>query len=71
MMGCEGGEVTSDNIETLEAMEEGLSYPPRFRLGVKANKNISNMGSQYVTVSFNGVIPSVTATFILEGMCTC
>ena len=70
-MGCEDGEVTSDNIETLEVLEEGLSYPPRFRLEFKANKNISDMGSQYVTVIFNGVIPSVTATIILEGMCTC
>ena len=71
MMGCEGGEVTSDNIETLEALEEGLSYPPRFRLEFKANKNIDDMGSQHVTVTFNGAIPPVTATITLAGMCTC
>ena len=65
-MGYKGGEVTSDNIETLEALEEQLSYPPRFRMMFKANKNISDMRSQYVTVTFNGVIPPVTATIILK-----
>ena len=60
--------MTNDNIETLETLEEGLSYPLRFRLEFKANKNISDMGSQYVTVIFNGVIPSVTATITLAGV---
>ena len=63
--------MTNDNIETLEALKEGLSYPPRFRLEFKANKNIGDMEIQYVTVTFNGAISSVTATITLTGMCTC
>ena len=66
MMDCEGGEVTIDNIEVLELLEEELSYPPRFRLEFKANKSINSTISQSVIVKFNGVTPPATSTITLE-----
>ena len=66
MMGCEGGVVTNDNLEALALLEDELSYPPRFRLQFKAKKGMDESQSQKVTVKFNGVNPSTTATVILE-----
>ena len=65
-MGCEGGEVTSDNIERLQVLQKTLSYPPRFRLKFKASKcgNISK--SQNITVKFNGITSPAKATVTLE-----
>ena len=64
-MGCEGGEITSDHIETLELLENLHSYPPRFRLKFK-EKNIMDVGSQNVAVTFNGVNPPTIETIVLE-----
>ena len=38
VMGCEDGQVTSDDIEMLEQLEHKSSYPPRFRLKFYAVK---------------------------------
>ena len=65
-MGCESGEVTSDNIEMLELLEDKCSYPPRFRLQFKLEENIVDARSQNVTVRFNGVHPPTTDTIVLE-----
>ena len=65
-MGCESGEVTSDNIERLQVLQKTLSYPPRFRLEFKASKSANKLRSQNITVKFNGVTPSAKATVTLE-----
>ena len=65
-MGCEGGELTSDNIEMLELLEDKCSYPPRFRLQFKLEENVIDARSQNVTVRFNGVHPPTTDTIVLE-----
>ena len=68
-MGCEGGEVTSDDIEMLEQLECICSYPPRFRLKFKPEKSANNIRSHNVTVTFNDVTPPTTATITLPGIC--
>ena len=65
MMGCEGGEVTSDHEESLKLLEELLSYPPRFRLKFK-EENLMDTGSQNMTVTFNGVHPPTIDMIVLE-----
>ena len=65
-MGCENGEVTSDNIEALQVLQKKLSYPPRFQLEFKDSKSANNLRSQNVIVKFNGVTPPATATITLE-----
>ena len=65
-MGCEEGEVTSDNIKMLELLEEFLSYPPRFQLQFSVKENVFDARSQNVKVRFNGVHPPTTVTIILE-----
>ena len=52
-MGCEGGEVTSDNIKMLELLEDFLSYPPRFRLQFNVQDDVIDARSQNVKVRFN------------------
>ena len=66
MMGCEGGEVTNDNIKMLELLEDFLSYPPRFQLQFSVEENVSDARCQNVTVRFNGVHPPTTVTIVLE-----
>ena len=68
-MGCEDGEVTSDDIEMLDLLEHKCSYPPRFRLKFERGKIGYNIRSQNVTVTFNGVTPPTTATITLPGIC--
>ena len=68
-MGCEGGEVTSDDIEMLEQLEYMCSYPPRFRLKFKPIKIVNNIRSHNVTVTFNNVTPTTRATITLPGIC--
>ena len=65
-MGCEGGEVTSDNIKMLELLEDFLSYPPRFRLQFNVQDDVIDARSQNVKVRFNGVHPPTTVTIVLE-----
>ena len=65
-MGCEGREVTSDNIKMLELLEDFLSYPPRFQLQFSVEDNVIDARSQNVTVRFNGVHPPFTDAVILE-----
>ena len=65
-MGCESGELTSDNIEMLELLEDLFSYPPRFRLQFKLEEDVIDARSQNVTVRFNGVHPPTTNTIVLE-----
>ena len=65
-MGCEEGEVTSDNIKLLELLEEFLSYPPRFRLQFSVEDNVIDARNQNVTVRFNGVHPPTIDTIVLE-----
>ena len=68
-MGCENGEVTSDDIEMLEQLEHKCSYPPRFRLKFEPGKSPNNIRSHNVTVTFNNVTPPTKATITLQGMC--
>ena len=69
VMGCEDGEVTSDDIEMLDLLEHKCSYPPRFRLKFEPDKIAYNIRSHNVTVTFNNVTPPTTATITLPGIC--
>lgn len=66
MMGCENAaEVTEDELERLEMLEDLLSYPPRFRTQFTSESVVEK--SQRVTVLFNQVHPLIKNTIILEG----
>ena len=69
VMGCEDGEVTSDDIEMLNLLEHKCSYPPRFRLKFEPEKSANNIRSQNVTVTFSDVTPPTKATITLPGIC--
>ena len=70
MIGCESGEVTSDNLKLLELLEDRLSYPPRFRLQFH-KITTDDTRCQTVTIKFNGLHPSIASTITLDktGMC--
>ena len=66
MMGCENAsEVTEDELERLEMLEDLLSYPPRFRIQFTSDAVVEK--SEKVIVRFNQVDPPVKNTILLEG----
>ncbi|XP_019853891.1 PREDICTED: uncharacterized protein LOC109583131 [Amphimedon queenslandica] len=66
MMGCENAaEVTEDELERLEMLEDLLSYPPRFRIQFTSDAVVER--SEKVIVRFNQVYPPVKNTILLEG----
>lgn len=68
-MGCKSiGEVTEEELERLDILEETLSYPPRFRIQFISNAVVES--SLEVTVRFNQIDPPVTSTITLEGSLT-
>ncbi|XP_019859787.1 PREDICTED: uncharacterized protein LOC109588035 [Amphimedon queenslandica] len=65
MMGCANvAEVTEDELERLEMLEDLLSYPPRFRIQFIADAVVER--SEKVTVRFNQVHPLVKNTILLN-----
>ena len=66
MMGCENAaEVTKDELERLEMLEDLLSYPPRFRIQFTSDAVVEK--NEKVIVRFNQVHPPVKNTILLEG----
>ena len=66
IMGCKGGEVSNENMEVLKLLEEKLSYPPRFQLHFTVDRSADCSSKQNVTVNFDGLNPSISATIVLE-----
>ena len=66
IMGCKGGKVSKENIEVLELLEETLSYPPHFQLHFTVDRSADCLSKQNVTVNFDGLNPSISATIVLE-----
>ena len=66
IMGCDGGEVSNENIEVLKLLEENNSYPPRFQLHFRVDRNADHLTKQNVTVNFYGLNPSISATIVLK-----
>ena len=67
-MGCENlGEVTEEELERLDLLEEALAYPPRFRLVFTRNDSFGQYSNQEVTVTFNQVDPPFVSKIYLEG----
>ena len=65
-MGCEAANVTKENIEMLEMMEEILSYPPRFRFKFSClNKSLA-LDSIKVRVTFSGTNKALQISITLE-----
>ena len=48
MMGCKGGEVTKEQLELLEYLEDTCQYPPRLKKEFSPVKYCG--GKEYVTV---------------------
>ncbi|XP_019854550.1 PREDICTED: uncharacterized protein LOC109583576 isoform X1 [Amphimedon queenslandica] len=68
IMGCEKvGEVTEDELERLDLLEEALAYPPRFRLIFTRDGSFGQHSNQEVTVTFNQVDPPLVSKIYLEG----
>lgn len=64
-MGCENvGEVTEDELERLDLLEDTLSYPPRFRIQFSREDVFAS--NQEVVITFNQVQPSVSSKILLE-----
>ena len=53
-MGCEAGNVTKENIEMLQMMEEVLSYPPRFRYTFSCLNSFVALNATKVKAIFSG-----------------
>ncbi|XP_019854570.1 PREDICTED: uncharacterized protein LOC109583595 isoform X2 [Amphimedon queenslandica] len=65
IMGCENvGEVTEDELERLDLLEDTLSYPPRFRIQFSREDVFAS--NQEVVITFNQVHPSVSSKILLE-----
>lgn len=69
VMGCENiGEVTEDELQRLELLEETVSYPPRFKIRFSCDEtSVHYQNSHEVTITFNQVSPPLKNTFLLEG----
>ena len=66
-MGCENfGEVTEDELERLDLLEDTLSYPPRFRIQFSREDVFECSSNQEVVITFNQVQPSVSSKILLE-----
>ena len=66
MMGCENSaEVTEDELERLEVLEDILSYPPRFRIQFISDAVVEK--SAKMMVQFNQVHPPWKNMILLEG----
>ena len=66
MMGWENAaEVTEDELDELQMLEDLLSYPPRFRIQFTSDSVVEK--NQKVIVRFNQVHPPVKSTILLEG----
>lgn len=66
-MGCKNpGEVTEDELERLDVLEDAFSYPPRFKIKFSQDKSFEHNNSQEVTVKFNQVDPPITSEILLQ-----
>lgn len=65
-MGYEGGVVTSNHMNFFAIMKKELSFPPRFQLRFKPDKNVDAQRSQNVVIRFSDVCPSTSIMITLD-----